>query len=153
MKKVTHTLTAGDQTGKPIGKPAGLLAGIKSTILTTPEPEVETADEVSIPGMVPAPVTVSYVVTIPADLADVLSKPPTGKGGWQSLLADVKAHVYAYGDQEGHYLVVTPAMYARLVPYAVKFGGGGYQARIRHILCLLLAQHGPALLTGGDDAI
>lgn len=86
--------------------------------------------------LVPAGVkTKHYTVTLPTELAQRLSQPVKGQGGWQSLIQDLQGHL------DSDSLELPESLIHRMVPYAVKFGSGGYQSLIRWILCLVLDQH------------
>lgn len=78
-----------------------------------------------------------WSIYVPIDLNDRLRKPVPGEGGWQSLLTDLQCHL----DPEKPIMELPDKLMRRMIPYAVKFGGGGYQSVIRWILCLVLEQH------------
>lgn len=86
-----------------------------------------------------------YTVVLPVELGQRLTKPVTGQGGWQSLVTDIQAHVEAQDQPVGipvlYTLELPEGLMHRMIPYAVKFGSGGYQSMIRWILCLVLEQH------------
>lgn len=84
--------------------------------------------------------TVTYTIVMPPALRDRLAKPLTGKGGWQSLMAQIKSQV------DGDTLELPQSILSAMIPKATMHGAGGYQSLIRWILCLLLAQHTEALI-------
>lgn len=90
--------------------------------------------------LLPKVKTKHYTIVLPSPLATRLAKPVTGQGGWQDLLTDLKAHT------DGESLELPEKLMHRMIPYAVKFGSGGYQGIIRWILCLLLEQHNATIL-------
>lgn len=79
--------------------------------------------------------TLTYTITMPAELKERLSKPVTGQGGWQSLVTDMQSQM------DGDELELSQALLDKMIPMATKYGAGGYQGLIRWVLCLLLAQH------------
>jgi len=90
--------------------------------------------------LIPKHKTVSYTITMPVELAERLSKAPTGEGGWQNLINDIRSQV------DGDKLELSQALLDRMIPMATKYGAGGYQGVIRWILCLLLAEHQTVIL-------
>lgn len=90
--------------------------------------------------LLPGVKTKHYAIVLPGPLAERLTKPVTGQGGWQDLLKDLGAHV------DGLTLELPESLMHRMIPYAVKFGSGGYQGIIRWILCLVLEQHHTSIL-------
>lgn len=105
------------------------------SILDLPPESLPVTDLPSGPGWIP----------IPADMVSKING-VKGSGGWQSLMADIASHIA--GDGETYMLKVTPALLDKMIPYAVKFGGGGYQSTIRLILCLFLQVNKSAVLKG-----
>lgn len=93
--------------------------------------------------LIPKVTTKHYLIVLPSELAERLSKPVTGKGGWQSLLKDIQGQ----RDPSTPLALELPeSLLHRMIPYAVKFGSGGYQGLIRWILCLVLEQHHETIL-------
>lgn len=88
-------------------------------------------------------------VALPGDVWARLCKVPTGTGGWQTLMARLRAHTSP--DQPVCYL---PAgLYADVADRAVA-GAGGYQSVARHLICLSVQQslkaHTPTPATPGS---
>lgn len=95
----------------------------------------------------PAVPKAEFSITLPPDLHTRLRKPVTGgSGGWQSLMADL----YVSTEAESPVCHITHQTLGKLVAYAVKHGSGGYQGVIRHVLCLVVAQHNTVLGIGAD---
>jgi len=92
--------------------------------------------------LIPKLTTKTYTITLPAPLWARLRKPITGQGGWQDLMTALQAHT----DQDKAEAEIPEALMHRMIPYAVKFGSGGYQAVIRWVLCLVLEQHEKTLI-------
>jgi hypothetical protein len=86
--------------------------------------------------------TISYTITMPAELKARLTVEgfPKGQGGWQSLVKGIQSQI------DGDTLELSQGLLDSMIPKATEYGAGGYQSLIRWILCLLLAQHGPAIL-------
>jgi len=90
--------------------------------------------------LIPKLKTVSYTITLPAELLERLSKAPVGEGGWQSLIKAIQTQI------TGNKLELPQALLDQMIPKATKYGAGGYQGVIRWILCLLLAEHQATIL-------
>lgn len=96
----------------------------------------------------------TFVVQVPADLLAKIQKPVTGMGGWQRVMLELQAATGLDAGQDGAdpvpvpVVTLTPFQLDRLITLAVKHGSGGYQAVIRHLVCLTLAQHKGAILGG-----
>lgn len=86
----------------------------------------------------PGPVVGKTMFLLPVELAAKLAKPVTGQGGWQTMLAMLQGYM---ADFNGTTYMSLPDSYVtgKLVPLTVKYGGGGYQSMVRHIVCLWLA--------------
>lgn len=97
-----------------------------------------------------------YNLAIPAPLADRIVKPITGVGGWQRVMHELQGQLTGAPAQDPvsglpvmlYTLAVTPFLLNRLIGLSVKHGSGGYQAVIRHVVCLALAQFKTAILGG-----
>lgn len=94
--------------------------------------------------------TKHYPIQLPSELGERLMKPVIGQGGWQDLVKVLQAHVETKDAPVGlpvEYAMDLPeVLMHRMIPYAVKFGSGGYQSMIRWILCLVLQQHEASIL-------
>lgn len=96
--------------------------------------------------------TKHYVVTLPPELAERLKKAPTGQGGWQSLINEVRAHcAFTETDVAGVLLIngvltLPDPLFRKLIPKATVYGSGGWQNIIRWILCLVLEQQTEAVI-------
>lgn len=96
--------------------------------------------------MAPSPAPVAPIpqaglvhVAIPQELYGKLSLPVKGQGGWQSVVQAIASQT-TFGVETGTATVTLyPALTKRLISYSIKFGGGGYQTMIRHLLCCYLA--------------
>lgn len=95
--------------------------------------------------LIPKLSTKHYTVSLPTELGKRLMSPIKGQGGWQSLTKDIQQHVEVTEQPVGidvtYTLELPEGLMHRMIPYAVKFGSGGYQGMIRWILCLVLEQH------------
>lgn len=98
----------------------------------------------------------AFAVTLPLDLLAKVMKPIVGMGGWQRIMSELQAVTVinqpAADGQGGFYqtgtMTLTPHLLTKLIALSVKHGSGGYQAVIRHVVCLALNQHKAALLGG-----
>lgn len=86
----------------------------------------------------------TFKVQLPSELTARLVQPVTGAGGWQSLLKDIQACLEA--GEGGAALVMPSTLLERMIPYAIKFGSGGYQGIIRWIICLVVAEYQTLLI-------
>src|SRR6185436_3512178 len=77
-------------------------------------------------------------IPIPMPLATRLLGPITGQGGYQSLAGDLKTGVSVPNVGEA-FLTMEQGTLERLVRYSIKYGGGGYQAAFRWIVCILVS--------------
>jgi hypothetical protein len=100
--------------------------------------------------------TKHYTIKLPPELAARLKKPPTGQGGWQSLINEVRLHCTftpgtpAGGGEvtiaAGGVLTLPDPLFRKLIPKATVYGSGGWQNMIRWVLCLVLEQCTEAVL-------
>lgn len=96
----------------------------------------------ALPILFKATPTKHYLITLPPELHARLRQPVKGEGGWQNLLQDLQDHT----DPVALEAEIPEALMHRMIPYAVKFGSGGYQGIIRWVLCLVLQQHEAGIL-------
>lgn len=89
------------------------------------------------PLVAPGDPKADYSITLPAELWARLRKQPTGSGGWQSLMIDL----FACTEPDEAICHISPQMLGRLINMSVKHGSGGYQGVVRHLICLVMAQH------------
>lgn len=94
-------------------------------------------------------VTKTFQVMLPSELTARLVQPVTGAGGWQSLMKDIQASLQPLDG--GASLALPATLVQRMIPYATKYGSGGYQGIVRWILCLVLDKYQGTLLNGGSD--
>src|SRR5437667_3601480 len=92
--------------------------------------------------LIPKLTTKHYAISLPTELHTRLRQPITGTGRWQGLLKDLQEHT----DPDKAEAEIPETLMHRMIPYAVKFGSGGYQSIIRLILCLILEQHEGVIL-------
>lgn len=92
--------------------------------------------------LVPKLTTKHYPITLPTELHTRLRAPIKGDGGWQTLMRVLQEHT----DADVPTAEIPEQLMHRLIPYAVKFGSGGYQSLIRWVLCLILEQHEGVIL-------
>lgn len=114
----------------------------------TAEPIPWTHQNAAVTGIEAVP-TKAYTLTLPPELGVKLLAPTKGQGGWQTIMGALKAGLAVQQHEDGsvtYQLTLKPALIASLIPYAVKYGGGGYQGTIRHVLVLLLQAYQTDLL-------
>lgn len=149
-------VTAQDQDTAPVPvpDPAPAPVKVKKAKATKPAPGAQAPAPIGVP-LLGSQATV-YTVTLPPDLTAKIAKPVTGMGGWQRAMIDLQGHVTASQTPDPETgtvitigtLTLTPHTLDRLIQLSVKHGSGGYQAVIRHVVCLTLAQHKAAILGG-----
>lgn len=89
----------------------------------------------------------TVTVTLPPVLGEKILQPIKGQGGWQTIMGSIQSRTHTVEQSDslgavtiGYQLKVTPNLLKVMVPYAVSYGGGGYQGTIRHILALFVSQ-------------
>lgn len=146
-----------DQVAADVAAMVGILPApvkVKKAKAPAPKPVPVTTAPIGVP-LLGSQATI-YTVTLPPDLTAKIAKPVTGMGGWQRAMIDLQGHVTTSQTQDPETgtvitigtLTLTPHTLDRLIQLSVKHGSGGYQAVIRHVVCLTLAQHKAAILGG-----
>lgn len=158
---------------KPAPAPAPIPYGGADYLAPAPGPALPKAKPVKAPkapkAPAPAPAPAggpgvpllgaagtTFTTAVPPDLALKILKPVTGMGGWQRVLLALQGQTASDPSVDPvsglpvvvYTLTLTPYLLARLISLSVKHGSGGYQAVIRHIVCLAVSQHPTAVLGG-----
>jgi hypothetical protein len=91
-----------------------------------------------------------YLIKLNDETFHRISKELKGQGGWQGIVAALQGGLMTVeGDQPGtviHAIMVPQWLMRKIIPYATKHGGGGYQAVFRMLVCLWVAQFEQELL-------
>jgi len=84
--------------------------------------------------------TKHYTVSLPKELAERMAVVPKGAGGWQSFMADVRAHL------DGDVLTLPEPLFRKMIEKASSNVSGGFQNMLRWVVVCALAQHTEAIL-------
>ena len=75
--------------------------------------------------------TKPIVVLVDEDERRMLDRKIAGRGGFQSLLREIKRNL------SGQLLTMTPALAQRIARYGTRYGSGGFQQRLARLVAAI----------------